>query len=208
MLSTLPKLADKEFILGFFLPSLLFVLGCAVIFIDVPWVKEVLVITADAQPFEKLLVFIISIWSLAVLMLLLNYAQYQILEGIRWPISQLRGFKLSQQQALASLRERRDNLRLRLSKDKTLPRPEYQELQHILTELAWKFPRDSALLLPTRFGNTIRAFEHYTNDIYGADSVTLWPHLASVMTKQFQDALNDARSQVDCLVNICFFRQL
>jgi hypothetical protein len=205
MLSTLPKLADKSFILGFFLPSLLFITALLALFVDIPWVKKSLDAATDTGSLEKLVVFIIAIWTLAVLMLLVNRVQYQILEGIRWPISKLRGLKITQEQALEALRRRRDTLRQRQKIIKPFPRSEYQELQRILRDLSWNFPRDATLLLPTRFGNAIRAFEHYTNDVYGADSVTIWPHLNSVVPKQFRDALGDARSQVDCLVNICFF---
>jgi hypothetical protein len=205
MLSTLPKLADKSFILGFFLPSLLFIAALLALFVDIPWAKTTLDAATDASSLEKLVVFIIAVWILAVLMLLVNRVQYQILEGIRWPVSKLRGLKIGQTEALEELRRRRDTLRQRQKTIKPFPRSEYQELQRILRDLSLNFPRDATLLLPTRFGNAIRAFEHYANDVYGADSVTIWPHLNSVVPKQFHDALGDARSQVDCLVNIGFF---
>src|SRR6267143_1206681 len=113
MLSTLPKLADRAFILGFFLPSVLFMLALSVLFIDIPWVKRVLDIAGDTGSLEKLAVFIIAVWTLAVLMLLVNHVQYQLLEGIRWPISKFEGSRLSQRLALEALRSRRDELLLR-----------------------------------------------------------------------------------------------
>lgn len=67
------------------------------------------------------------------------------------------------------------------------------------------FPTRRELILPTRFGNAIRAFELYSSDVYGADSIPLWLNLATVVPKDFQSALEDARAQVNCLVNVAFF---
>ena len=50
----------------------------------------------------------------------------------------------------------------------------------------------------------MRAFEMYPAEVYGADSITIWLRLGSVIPKDFQELINDARAQVDFFVNIWF----
>ena len=66
-------------------------------------------------------------------------------------------------------------------------------------------PSQEGDVLPTRFGNAIKAFEVYPRDIYGADGVVIWLRLASVMPKAFSDQIQDIRSQIDFLINCCLF---
>ncbi|WGJ15912.1 hypothetical protein QEV83_06570 [Methylocapsa sp. D3K7] len=83
------------------------------------------------------------------------------------------------------------------------------ELQHQYEELLRKFvaefPSEPRLILPTRFGNAIRAFEDYSRRIYGADSIALWIHLCTVIPKDFQAAVENARAQVSFLLNLIYF---
>jgi hypothetical protein len=60
-------------------------------------------------------------------------------------------------------------------------------------------------VLPTRFGNAIKAFEIYPRDIYGADGVAIWIRLVSVIPKPFLEEIQSLRTQVDFLINCCFF---
>jgi hypothetical protein len=62
--------------------------------------------------------------------------------------------------------------------------------------------------LPTAFGNAIKAFEVYPRDVYGADGPPIWPRLTTVIPKDFLDQVQDVRSQIDFLVNTCFFSAL
>jgi hypothetical protein len=59
-------------------------------------------------------------------------------------------------------------------------------------------------VLPTSFGNAIRAIEVYPRDIYGADSTVIGFRLASVMPKAFAEQIQSVRSQIDFLVSCCF----
>jgi hypothetical protein len=208
MLSTLPKLADKAFIIGFFLPVLLFVLSGIALFSDLPEVKSLLA-TTETYSIEKFFYFVLIVWALAISMLLVNNIQFQILEGYRGPMSKLACLKNAERLRFTKMQERIDALRAeRRANQREFPTDKLQELQDLWIEVRENFPADKSLLLPTRFGNAILAFEEYPKDVYGADSVTLWFHLTAVMTRPFQAALDDARAQVNCLVNLCFFSVL
>ena|ERR1700692_1872816 len=209
MLSTLPKLADKAFVLGFFLPVLLAVLAILALFGDVPEVRSFLAAQGEGDRLEKLFYFALIVWGLSILMLLINNVQYQILEGYRWPFSNLATFKDAERSRFEKLNDRVIALRKeRKEANNTLPDDKEMELQDLWIKLRDDFPTKEALLLPTRFGNAIQAFENYSSDVYGADSVTLWFHLAAVLPKPFQSLLDDARASVNCLVNLCFFSAL
>ena len=65
MLSSLPKLADKAFILGFFLLTLLFVIAFVALFYDQPWAEAWLGSAADAAKWDTFAYFVLSVWLLA-----------------------------------------------------------------------------------------------------------------------------------------------
>jgi hypothetical protein len=77
----------------------------------------------------------------------------------------------------------------------------YDELVSQLAELPPE-PRDA---LPTRFGNSIRAFELYPREAYGADEVPLWLRVAALAPKDLLETVADRRAQVDFMVNCSFF---
>lgn len=58
-------------------------------------------------------------------------------------------------------------------------------------------------VLPTRFGNVIRAAEDYSRERYGADYLKIWPRLAHVCSERFVQDYEAARSSVDFLLVTC-----
>jgi len=71
----------------------------------------------------------------------------------------------------------------------------------VLRYLAMRFPEDKELILPTRLGNTIRAFERYPSRVYGVESVTAWTRLLSVIPKQYIELVDNSKADVDFFVN-------
>jgi len=212
MLSSLPKLADKTFVLGFAMPVLLFLAAALALFSDLPAVSALLRQVVEEGGFEKLIHLLLMTWALAVLLLLTNHLQYQILEGYRWPLSKMRWLQRKELQRfdrlVARLNKLRDEWEAAIASHVDFPREKMRNSDKLEREFVVQFPADRALILPTRFGNAIRAFESYSRDIYGADSIPLWSHLATVMSKEVQGAVEDARARVDCLVNICFLMSI
>src|SRR5690554_3341041 len=113
MLSTLPKLADRAFIIGFLLPSLLFAVSLLALFSQTDLVASLLKPIKEESSAAALLLLAAGIWLLAVLMQVLNYWLYRSLEGYLPPLSWRRraGLKYSirtackRKQALALRRE-------------------------------------------------------------------------------------------------------
>ena len=71
---------------------------------------------------------------------------------------------------------------------------------------AWRqldryFPDDETRLLPTRFGNAIRAWEDYAYNRWGLDAIPFWAHVEPLLTEQEQQLHENARSDVAFFVN-------
>jgi hypothetical protein len=207
MLSALPKLADRIFVIGFFLPALLFALALLALFSDVSPLQEVLSSVAEKKNLENLVYFALAVWVLSVLLLMVNHLQYRVLEGYAWPFDRILGSLKRERKRFLSRKRRFDRLNEEWDreKDRFQKHKEYAELEQFLVK---SFPTKEENLLPTRFGNAIRAFEVYSSDVYGADSIPLWPHLLTVMSKDLKGAIDEARAQVDFLVNVCFLSTL
>ncbi len=88
-------------------------------------------------------------------------------------------------------------------KRERFPRRSRQRYRDLLLELAQRPPKRSAL--PTAFGNAIKTFEMYPQEVYGADGVTLWLRIAGVAPKPLLEATTETRAQVDFMVNASFF---
>jgi hypothetical protein len=73
-----------------------------------------------------------------------------------------------------------------------------------------EFPTRVDELLPTRFGNAIRAAESYARDKrrYGVDAVFFWPRLYSLLPDASRDSLSAARSSIEQLLFIAFLSSL
>ena len=64
------------------------------------------------------------------------------------------------------------------------------------------FPTQRLLILPTRLGNTIRAFEYYPNREYGMDGVTCWSRLIAKIDPPYAAAIDDAKTSFDFMINM------
>jgi hypothetical protein len=66
------------------------------------------------------------------------------------------------------------------------------------------YPNRVDLVLPTRLGNVIRAFETYTERRYGASTIALWPRLQGVMEPSYTTALDNTKVAFDFMLNCSF----
>jgi hypothetical protein len=64
------------------------------------------------------------------------------------------------------------------------------------------YPEDLADVLPTRFGNTLKAAENYTGERYGFDGVQMWPRLVHVIPKDYKESIDSVRNELSFLVNM------
>jgi hypothetical protein len=199
MFSELPKLFDRDFAVGFFLPA-------AVLFAAVWAILNAFNLLVDAPSLEALTATAIAaviVWLLAVTLLALNYPILRTLEGYPTPLP--RWHPLKSREPVWKRRFRRTiepilDLRQRVDTGSEKPTPDYSKRLRLAVE---DYPYDVELVLPTKFGNVFRALEVYSYIVYGIDAIPAWPRLQAVMPKEFRQQLAESKSILDFFVNLC-----
>lgn len=199
MFSELPKLFDRDFAIGFFLPGVALCAGAWLIFNQ---------FFAIAPPdFEKLASTAIAagiVWLVSVFLLANNYALLRLYEGYpAWlPLKQLKRIRQRQFRVDAAPR-----LQLQSQIDDALR--EGRQLPPIPIDFSTKlrlaveqYPHEQEFVLPTRFGNIFRALEVYAIVVYGLDAVPAWPRLLAVLPDKMKEQLSQAKSMVDFFINL------
>lgn len=205
MWSTLPKLADKGFIVGFVVPAIVFTLYIVLIFPDFTKIGSLGQIFNQLQSIEKIAYIGALLWAFAILLMLVNDILFKVLEGYYWPTASLKCLKRQKQREFEYLTGEFDRLNAEFKKrGEEFPIPSRRGLHELRQDIVLRFPSDVGLILPTKFGNAIRAFEDYSRSVYGADSIPLWIHLSTVMSKEYQSAVEDFRMQVVCFMNLFY----
>jgi hypothetical protein len=62
-------------------------------------------------------------------------------------------------------------------------------------------PNDETLLLPTAFGNAVRAFERHSFLRWHLNGIGVWPHVENLLTSQEAQVLADAQGDVAFFIN-------
>jgi hypothetical protein len=71
-----------------------------------------------------------------------------------------------------------------------------------MKDLVERFPDEEHLLLPTSFGNTLRAFEIYPRVMYGLEAIDGWGRLQALIPKEYRELIENAKTQVDFWINL------
>jgi kumamolisin len=185
----LAKLLEKAFVLGYVLPAIAFLSALIALFGCPASVCDAT--KPDTNPFAELTYAALAVYFVAVVLLVLNYGLYRFFEGYLPPLSwfgSLTAFHQARQQhcidviAALSQGDPRGNV--------------------LAWQLRKEYPPSSADVLPTAFGNAVRAFEVYPAEAYGVDSISAWPRLLTVISNDYQSLINDAKSTVDLAINL------
>lgn len=136
----------------------------------------------------------------------LNTSIYRILEGYnllaRFPETRQFQYDKAQQ-----LKEQLNEVEKRIRKleEEGADDAGFQELvdqrYYLTSELDLRFPPVKRAILPTRFGNILRAAETYPGTRYGIDAVRLWPRLVHVMPKEYYDKVEQSNNGLAFVVN-------
>jgi len=190
MFATLSNLVDRNFVLAFVLPTLIGSVCVLLLLGDIlPPALQVTALTTT-DDFAKLTTLVLILWSLAVLLSVFSNPIYQLLEGYWGPL-RTAGRLCAKQRAFDTVLAGIERTQDRLTRNEAVRR----------FRANWPPRRD--LVLPTRFGNVIRAFENYANTVYGPDGIATWPRLFGVLPVSLTDAIEAARAQVSFFVNLC-----
>jgi hypothetical protein len=186
---------SRYFIIGFFVPAwatlvAIYALGSAHLRPD-RFASE----SAGSQ--------IIVLGGLALLTGLLlsgfHFPILRILEG--YPLEDNKDRRLLRWVYETSIRRQEDcwkNLR-DIRDDKELPRLKRGQAAW---ELDQSYPHEQEVLLPTRFGNVIRAFEYHPRERWGLDGIAVWPRIELLLSSGELDGCDSVKGDVAFFVNL------
>ncbi len=188
MLSDITKVLDRNFIVGFFLPSVilsflsLWVLSAFNLLDPLAQTLKFLPVASQELNGGKYQLLFLTILSFvnALILMLMNQFLYHVCEGYIGfdRLSVMKFFELKRM--------------------KKLQRNSDMEAQQRFSS---EFPPEN-FVLPTAFGNAIRSFETYPNEVYGVESIVVWYRLLAVLPSDYRDTVNLQKSSVDFWLNL------
>jgi len=202
-LGGLPSVFDRNFVLWYFFPSLLASATAAKFVHGVALVPSGQITVLDPAIITALYALLV-----ALLLLIFDRSITRVLEGYGvFNPARLLGFRFLQQYRFRHLSMKRDELVAEAQKH-GLSRKKQAELARIGQRLAEEFPDEEEYLLPTRFGNVVRAFEVYSRVMYGLEGTEVWPRLLAVMPKDYRELADNAEAKTGLWVNVWFLSLL
>lgn len=212
MLDEMSKIFGRDFTIGFFVPSLAFLAASIGVFHAFGMAQSYTIDTVN--PLKDVTFLALVTFVVAFCLMALNRIVFRTLEGY-WPFELGRHLNYIQR-----LRFRRLHSRLKkLTKEKSecqekgeefekLRERKVRERNKLMGNAAQRFPSKEGLVLPTAFGNTVRAFEDYPRVMYGFESINGWSRLNAVMATDFREAIASMRAITDLWVNLWFLSVL
>lgn len=200
MLAALPNIGDRNFFVGHLIPAAVGAFILAWLFPDLTLLAPLRNLNLTFEKLDELVYVAIFILIVAGTLMMLNLTLYRILEGYVFPLSKLRFLRERHIGRFSRISEELVALKTRSA----LNESELKRLVRLSHELSQFYPPDKSYILPSKFGNAIRAFELYSKTTYGADSIPVWIRLASVLPKEYIAHIDSSRANVDAQVNLFF----
>lgn len=203
MFGELPKLFERNFAMAFFLPFVVF-LGMTTEIASRFGQGTSLLAAMQSDLIIGTTLLGAASWLGGIFLLASNRGLYRFLEGYgKWnPLKLFGGLQKRKYKKLAQEIEKLDN-QFREQKE-AFPREQRNKRNHLMRELAERFPDREDLLLPTGFGNILRSFETYPRVMYGIESIDGWSRILAVIPKDYRELMDNEKNQVDFWVNVGF----
>ncbi|MEM8674336.1 MAG: hypothetical protein AAGF83_10750 [Cyanobacteria bacterium P01_G01_bin.67] len=204
MFGRVPNLFGKNFITSFLFSAALFVTASCYIFLTFLSPQELIafILNQDILKYSTYLT-VISLFF-AVFLQIANGEIIRIMEGygilnpfklVAWvEIRRFRKLYEEIRKVKKECRENKNNLSVALR----------QKRNKLMMLKINRFPDEERWLLPTSFGNTMRAFEVYSRLMYGADAILLWIRLLAVIPEEYLKFIESAKAQLDIWVSFWF----
>jgi hypothetical protein len=207
MWGELPKLFGKSFAIGYFLPATAILLATLAVASNFGYydILAAVLIKGEYKEWSGVAISLFMLWMVGVILMALNRPIVRIFEGYnRW--NPLRILLSGKRRSFARLDAALDVLR-RESEEAEITRSEWPAARadlysKLLASYSQEYPDQIDDVLPTRFGNAIRAFEVYSGVVYGLEAIDGWPRLLAVIPGDYRQMIDDAKAQVDFWVNL------
>ena len=207
MFSKLPELFGRNFATSYFIPIVVFLLASLVIFKDLTFFPFAISLSATDQIEILLGTTIISLfaWIGGFLLVSINRNIIRLMEG--YGKYNPANFLMNLEKRYYRKLKRRISMLdekyiIFLEKSQQPPSDLVIKRNKLLREFVERFPDEERWLLPTSFGNTVRAFEVYPRIMYGIDSIPAWEHLLAVIPEDYRKLIDDSKAQVDFWANV------
>jgi hypothetical protein len=221
VLSGLNKVFDRNFIVGFVIPAMAF-LGAMAFALDVFCVRPGWL--TIKEPLKDTTVAVLLVLVLALLLLVLNRTIVRFLEGY-WYVNLANSFDLRmrklqkrcgprlgnwlvglQKRFQPKMRKKWMDLteRIKVLNQNHQPNADCPERDELMQAFATEFPSTEDQVLPTAFGNTLRAFEDYPRVMYGFESIQGWGRLLTVVPKNYRELIDTSCADMYCWMNLWF----
>jgi len=166
------------------------------------WALSVFGSADEKQLAFRLGLAVAVVWVAGVILLSINHNLIRILEGYGAlnPARILKYWSMRVFDKLSAEHEKIEKQRV----DGKIPPGLMGAHSRVRLRLGNEFPEQRRLLLPTRFGNVVRAFERYPQVIYSIDAITTWARLQALIPQAYAGLLDDAKAQLDFWVNLWF----
>lgn len=204
MFGELPKLFDRNFAVGFFLPIAIFITLSGLIFSQYGFAPDFISYIATDLLVGTTILGLLS-WVGGILLLAVNRDLYRIMEGYGKynPVKLFAWFeKRRYQNTINELEKLDDEYRECYAAKMDFPVKSRTRRNEIMRQLAEEFPDKEEYLLPTPFGNVLRSFEIYPRVMYGLEAIDGWGRLLTIVPKDYTELIDSAKSQVDFWVNM------
>ena len=211
ILSIISGSFSRALLLGTFFPVTVFaLLGLLFVIPFFPADVALLAPLAGLDPGWKMALVTLVIILATGLLYNLNVPLVRLFEGYPWQHSMLG--KLASARQLRGL-DAAEEKRARLGdlivglKEVAPGDPKIAELELWRSRLGQRVENEyptRAYVLPTRLGNVIRSFEEYPRTVYGISTVSVWPRLVGVLSKEITGLLDESKSSFDFMINAAF----
>lgn len=202
ILSAVSGLFNKAFFLGTLLPVVVFVIAATVFLAPLfPSDWQFLPTLQLAEP--QLEVFAIPVLTIVLSALLYNLSTTirRFFEGHPWRESVIGGLmtdhrrrKISRWIATLPVQSALQDMGGGMVRGRG-------ELLRIRESLDQEFSGSLDLVLPTRLGNVMRAFDYYPQRQYGIDATTMWPRLIAKIDPEYATSVEDAQASLNFMLN-------
>lgn len=204
MIGDLSKLFDRNFAVGYFLPVAIFITTSTLIINSFFITLDIANIVPADLLLGTTLISLLS-WIGGIVLNAINRDLYRLIEGygkynplrLFYFFEKFRFERLTGK--LIPLIEQRDAYS---QANQKIPNELQGKLIEMMSQFVEEFPDEKKYLLPTPFGNVLRAFEVYPRMMYKIEAIAAWERLLAVIPKDYVDMVNTSKAQVDFWVNL------
>ncbi|OGO17695.1 MAG: hypothetical protein A2Z14_05695 [Chloroflexi bacterium RBG_16_48_8] len=204
MFSELPKLFERNFALGYFIPVAAFIAANAILLFGYG-ISDDILSTGSAELLIGTTIIGLVSWLGGIILLALNRELIRIFEGYG-KLNPLRLFSKQKEKRFDELVQKKNHIDEQCKKyreeNKKIPSEIINKYASVMRDLSEKFPDQKEWLIPTTFGNIIRAFEVYPRVMYGIEAVQGWNRLLAVMPDNYLKLIDNAKAQMDFWINL------